>query len=77
MDTVLPEPGSLSKMQEAMLRVRDLTMMQVFNSKERELSEWKELLESIEPKLEIVKVVTPIGSVMSVIEARLKELDRS
>jgi 6-hydroxytryprostatin B O-methyltransferase len=71
MDTVLPQPNTLPRMQEGILRVRDLTMMQAFNSRERELSEWEELLASVKPPLEIVKIVKPPGSVMCVIEAAL------
>lgn len=53
MDTVLPLPGTVPRLQEAMLRVRDLTMMQAFNSKERELSDWVELLSQADARLEI------------------------
>ncbi|KAM0545987.1 hypothetical protein ACHAPJ_011099 [Fusarium lateritium] len=35
MDTVLPNPGSIPASKERLLRVRDLTMMQAFNSLER------------------------------------------
>ncbi|MCJ1366857.1 hypothetical protein MMC16_005987 [Acarospora aff. strigata] len=68
MDTVLPTPGSVPTTQEAMLRVRDLTMMQAFNSHERELDDWTKLLATTEPKLGLKGVVQPFGSVMSVME---------
>lgn len=71
MDTVLPSPGSLDPYNEACLRVRDLTMLQCFNSKERELSEWEALLDSTEPKLEIMSVNCPLGSSMAIIEANI------
>lgn len=46
MDTVLPVPGeNEDPIVEAMLRVRDLTMLQAFNSSERELADWERLLE--------------------------------
>ncbi|KAL8717160.1 MAG: hypothetical protein Q9225_005570, partial [Loekoesia sp. 1 TL-2023] len=47
MDTVLPAPGSSEVVEEALLRVRDLTMMQAFNSRERELGEFEELFASV------------------------------
>ena len=43
MDTVLPTPGSKGVVEEALLRVRDLTMMQAFNAPERELGESENL----------------------------------
>lgn len=70
-DTVLPVPGSISSTQEALLRVRDLTMTQSFNSKERELAEFVELLElasSSGGRLVLRAVSTPVGSLMSMLE---------
>lgn len=70
-DTVLPVPGSVSSTQEALLRVRDLTMTQSFNSKERELAEFVELLElasSSDGRLALRAVSTPVGSLMSMLE---------
>ena len=72
MDTILPPSGTVGKHAEASLRVRDLTMAQCFNSKERELSEWEELLGSTEPKLVIKAWKNPVGSSMAVIEAGLE-----
>ena len=72
MDTVLPTPGSVPRMQEAMLRVRDLTMLQAFNAKERELEDWTALVGSVRPRLGIKGVVQPKGSVMAVIEVGLE-----
>ena len=68
MDTVLPLPGSVPSVTEAALRVRDLSMMQVHNSKERELEEWVALLKGGDEKLRLVNVVQPYGSSMSVLE---------
>ena len=68
MDSVLPPPGSVPSTQESMLRVRDLTMMQSFNSGERELSDWEELLGRTEPRLKMKSLVTPFGSFLSVME---------
>lgn len=68
MDTVLPQPGSVPVVTEAALRVRDLSMMQVHNSKERELDEWVALLKGADERLRLQNVVQPFGSSMSVLE---------
>ncbi|KAI9867331.1 MAG: hypothetical protein M1830_005839, partial [Pleopsidium flavum] len=71
MDTVLPVPGSVGTTEEALLRVRDLTMIQAFNSKERELSEFTDLFAQTcdqDGKLVLKNSVKPPGSVMSVME---------
>ncbi|KAB5575394.1 putative O-methyltransferase, partial [Coniochaeta sp. 2T2.1] len=68
MDTVLPDPGTVPLAKERLLRVRDLTMLQVFNSCERDLHDWKHLLELVDKRLVLKSVVQPAGSVMSVME---------
>ena len=68
MDTVLPRPGSVPAVVEAALRVRDLSMMQVHNSKERELDEWVALLKGGDERLRLQNVVQPFGSSMSILE---------
>lgn len=68
MDTVLPMPGSVPVSVERIVRVRDLTMIQAFNSKERDLDDWKDLLAAADPHLQLVRVVQPFGSAMSVLE---------
>lgn len=72
MDTVLPKPGSVPVSVERIARARDLTMLQAFNSKERHLDDWKELLEATDSGIELVSVTQPFGSAMSVIEVRLR-----
>ncbi|KAK2616920.1 hypothetical protein QQS21_000008 [Conoideocrella luteorostrata] len=72
MDTVLPDPGTIPLVKERLLRVRDLTMGQVFNSKERSIQDWKDLLQSSEPRLELAKVTQPEGSHMSLMLVRLQ-----
>ena len=71
MDTVLPPPCSISSVEEALLRVRDLTMMQAFNSKERELAELTDLFAEVGDQhgcLVLRSIMKPPGSVMSVME---------
>ncbi|KAI9694040.1 MAG: hypothetical protein M1822_003311 [Bathelium mastoideum] len=66
MDTVLPQPGTVSIVEERQLRVRDLTMMQVFNAKERELEDWKNLTR--DAGLELLHVEQPLGSNMGILQ---------
>ncbi|KAI5370385.1 Putative O-methyltransferase domain, FAD-binding domain, O-methyltransferase COMT-type [Septoria linicola] len=65
MDTILPQPGTISVLQEQQLRIRDLTMMQVFNAKERELEDWNLLMKS--SGLKVSHVNQPLNSVMGLL----------
>jgi len=69
MDFVLPEPGSILSITERELRSKDVGMMQRFNAQERDLQEWRTILEAADPRLKIVAVNKPYGSSMSVIDA--------
>jgi 2-polyprenyl-6-methoxyphenol hydroxylase-like FAD-dependent oxidoreductase len=71
MDTVLPKSGTIPILEERKLRVRDLTMIQAFNAKERELEDWQSLVEKA--GLEIMSVRHPAGSVMSLLEVGLPQ----
>ncbi|KAF4446290.1 fusarubin cluster-methyltransferase [Fusarium austroafricanum] len=73
MDMVLPKPGSGSRTFEAALRQKDLTMIQCFNAKEREVEEWSALLTKADARLKIRAIERPAGSELSVIEAVLEE----
>ncbi|KAJ5504021.1 hypothetical protein N7463_006895 [Penicillium fimorum] len=67
MDSVLPRPGSMAPTKERLLRVRDMTMLQVFNSCERDLDDWTHMLSLTDERLQLVDVVQPRGSVMSIL----------
>ncbi|KAK8848902.1 bikaverin cluster-O-methyltransferase [Apiospora arundinis] len=71
MDSVLPAPGSVPRSVERVVRVRDLTMTQVFNSQERAIEDWEAILEKADPRLEITAVSKPIGSVLALIQVVL------
>jgi 6-hydroxytryprostatin B O-methyltransferase len=73
MDTILPGSRVLGRVQEARLRVRDLTMAEYFNSKERELAEWKQLFASTQPSLALKSWKQPAGSALAVMEVVLNE----
>lgn len=66
MDMILPQPGTIKKEQEALLRQKDLVMKQNFNAKEREFEEWKALM--AEAGLRILAVSMPRGGQHSVLE---------
>ncbi|KAI8631119.1 sterigmatocystin 8-O-methyltransferase [Xylariaceae sp. FL1651] len=68
MDTVMPAPGQVPCSVERVVRVRDMTMMQVFNSHERDLEQWKALLLAVDEGLCLRKVIEPFGSAMSLLE---------
>ncbi|KAG8160653.1 hypothetical protein KVR01_008917 [Diaporthe batatas] len=75
MDTVLPRPGTTTCRHEQRLRVRDLMMRQVFNSREREMEEWTALLD--QAGLGLSNVTMPDDSVMGVLTAHLKDIEPS
>lgn len=56
-DIVLPEPNTVPKIQEARVRALDLTMLSLFNAKERSYADWVELLASVDGRLKITSVV--------------------
>ena len=73
MDTVLPRPGSVGVRVEAALRARDLSMLQTFNSGERDMEDWVRLIEEVGKGgcgvgLRLRDVVQPVGSSMAVLE---------
>ena len=73
MDMVLPTPGSGSTTLEAALRQKDLTMLHNFNAKEREVEDWRSVLQKADPRLEIKAIRRPDGSHHSVIEVVLRQ----
>ena len=75
MDMVLPTPGSGQRTFEAALRQKDLTMKQVLNAKEREIEDWRSLIQDVDPRLRIKAIRTPEGCQHSVIELSLDESD--
>jgi 6-hydroxytryprostatin B O-methyltransferase len=70
-DVILPQPGTLNRVQEAAIRYRDLTMGQTFNNKERELNEWEQLFASTNPPLHLKSWKQPAGSYLATMEVGL------
>lgn len=56
---------------EAIARVRDLAMLQLMDGAERDLRQWRVLLSEADPRLEIVRVAKPEGSLLSLLEVKL------
>lgn len=68
MDTVLPSPGSVTTVTERQLRTRDLAMLQIHNSGERNIEDWEAIYKEADPRLRVERVHLPFGSQMSVME---------
>lgn len=49
--------------EERIMRARDLTMLQAFNSKEMELENWKQVISATDAELRLVNVAQPFRSV--------------
>ena len=69
--SVLPGQGSVPASRERLLRVRDLTMLQVFNSQERHMENWNEIFTRVDQRLSVERVVQHAGRVLSIIELTL------
>lgn len=73
----MPEPGSLSSVEEAGLRVRDLTMLEVFNSRERGVGDWEGVVGGVRTeggrRLVLEKTVRPGGSWLGVMVLGVRE----
>ena len=69
---VLPQPNTILKTQEARVRALDLTMLSMFNAKERSYEDWQELFTSVDVRLKITAIVgRPKMGTDSLIEVRL------
>lgn len=72
-DAVVPDRHGEES--DSLMNVLDLNLLTMFNSKERSLKQWKELLGSVDRALEVVKVWradVPVGQ-EAVLEAKLKD----
>jgi hypothetical protein len=69
MDVVRPPPGVLPNDLNRKLRAMDLTMLECWDAKERDLGKWKALLEEADTKFTLREVHQPPGSTVAIIEA--------
>ena len=68
MDSVLPRPGSMPSAQERMLRARDMTMLEAFNSLERDEQDWRRVLAAADQGLRLRGFQAPTGSALSLLD---------
>lgn len=71
MDQVVPAPGTLPKAQEREARTVDLVVMSHFNGKQRDMDDWKNVVQAANDGLRIQRVVQPKGSHFAIIEVVL------
>ncbi|THC88441.1 hypothetical protein EYZ11_012113 [Aspergillus tanneri] len=67
-DICLPEPGSIALCKEKELRIMNLSMMSVFNARERDADEWRDLFHRADPRFRFVGIRQPQGSHLALIE---------
>lgn len=68
MDGVLPEPNTIPKSEERMIRIMDLEMTTTFGACERERADWEALFAMGDERFQLKNVQKPPGSVNSVME---------
>ncbi|KAK0623669.1 O-methyltransferase-domain-containing protein [Immersiella caudata] len=56
-DIIQPQANTIPKTQEARVRAVDLTMLSMFNSKERSYEDWERLIAGVDSRLRITSVV--------------------
>ncbi|KFA74602.1 hypothetical protein S40288_05826 [Stachybotrys chartarum IBT 40288] len=66
----MPEPGEIAHWREKDIRAVDLNMAAIFNSHERTVAQWKELLAGADARFSLQEVVSPPGSALSIIDVR-------
>ncbi|KAI9873469.1 MAG: hypothetical protein M1830_000374 [Pleopsidium flavum] len=69
MDNVLPEPNTLPLWPEERIRSMDLTMLELQNSREREIDDWAELFRQADARYKFLGGKQPKGSRLWIIEA--------
>ncbi|PIA90440.1 6-hydroxytryprostatin B O-methyltransferase [Cercospora beticola] len=72
-EVVIPELGTLPRGVERRLHDRDLLMLMNLNGRERTLSVWKQLFDSITPTLQLRKIYRPTDGELSLIELSLSD----
>ena len=69
-DHVIPAPGVLSLYKERPVRGFDLVMKQMFNTKERNMTDWTELFKKPDERFEVVQKIAAEGSRLQIIEVQ-------
>ncbi|KAI1198510.1 putative O-methyltransferase [Nemania serpens] len=68
MDFVMPPPLVLPNSIDRKLRAMDVTMLEIGNAKERNLSEWNQLLSQADDRFQLKGVTQPPGSNLAILE---------
>ncbi|MCJ1369595.1 hypothetical protein MMC20_000807 [Loxospora ochrophaea] len=68
-DFLLPKPGTMSLLHERSVREMDMLMLSLFNSREREESDWRALFQSADPRFQDVTIHVPDGATLAIIES--------
>jgi 6-hydroxytryprostatin B O-methyltransferase len=68
MDLVMKAPGTEPVWLEQQRRKELLVMNILYNGRERDLGEWKELVESVDKRFVFQKVAQPEGSILGILE---------
>ncbi|RYC54100.1 hypothetical protein CHU98_g12107 [Xylaria longipes] len=68
MDFVMPPPLVLPNLVDRKLRAMDVTMLEIGNAKERNIDEWKDLIEQADRRFILKGRVQPPGSNLTILE---------
>ena len=68
MGLIVKAPGTEPAWLEQQHRKEPLVMNILYNGRERDLEEWKELVESADKRFMFQKVVQPDGSILGILE---------
>lgn len=71
-DEIMPPVASVPAPQERIMRSMDAAMGVFMNAQARDMDEWVRLIESVDPGLQIVRVIHPPGAATSIIETVLQ-----
>ncbi|KAK0646723.1 O-methyltransferase-domain-containing protein [Cercophora newfieldiana] len=75
-DIIQPQAGTMLKTRDARIRALDLTMLSMFNAKERSYEDWERLLTSVNSRLRITDVLgRPLMRRDTLIEVQLRQLE--
>ncbi|KAI1108308.1 O-methyltransferase-domain-containing protein [Nemania sp. NC0429] len=69
-EACLPEPGSVPLWKEALLRSADLSMMTLFNARDRTIEDWRDLFSEADGRFVLKSVIQPTGSALAILDLR-------
>ncbi|KAI0139844.1 S-adenosyl-L-methionine-dependent methyltransferase [Xylariaceae sp. FL1272] len=67
-DIIMPEPHTGSTWRERVARSNDLSLAACFNSRDRTVQDWKDLLAAADPGFVFQKVIHPAGSALGILD---------